>query len=249
MWVNLWNSTPWELLHISHPWHHVSVKSNRKQPGKVKVYILWAALFINPFAVFLEDVAGFVISVGGIRGAWMSVNKPVKQLLSTFVLATILSRRFRCSNTCALCCSTASLRPGTPGSPAAADGPWRWGPPAAGSHPVGGRTARPSAGCLPSPAALRCDAAAAPDNPPAERHHVSQYKSLKMCKNYSHAFMCHVVTVFNNNNRLSKKTHFSHLLFIYKSIWFGQSHQTVKHWMHQDHHRHIVYLKVKKTCL
>lgn len=115
------------------------------------------------------------------------------------------SRRFRCSSTCAPCCSTASLRLGTPASPAAADGPWRWGPPAAGSRPVGGRTARPSAGCLPSPAALRCDAAAAPDNPPAERHHVSQYKSLKMCKNYSHAFMCHVVTVFNNNNWLSKK--------------------------------------------
>lgn len=90
MWINLLNSTPWELLHIPHPWHHVSVKSNRKQPGKVKVYILWAALFINPFAVFLEDVAGFVISVGGMRGAWMSVNKPVKQPLSTFVLATIL---------------------------------------------------------------------------------------------------------------------------------------------------------------
>lgn len=78
------------------------------------------------------------------------------------------SQQFHCSSTCVQCCWAASLQLWTPGSPAAADGPWKWGPPAAGSRPAAGKTAHPFAGCLPFPAALQCGAAAAPGSPPAE---------------------------------------------------------------------------------
>lgn len=78
------------------------------------------------------------------------------------------SQQFHCSSTCGRCCWASNLRPWTPESPAAADEPWRSGPPGAGSRPAIRRTVHPSAGCSPSPAALQCDAAVAPGSPPAD---------------------------------------------------------------------------------
>lgn len=77
------------------------------------------------------------------------------------------SQQFHCSSTCGQCCWASNLQLWTPGSLAAADGPLRWGPPGAGSRPAAGRTVHPCAGRSLSPAALQCDAAAAPGSPPA----------------------------------------------------------------------------------
>lgn len=121
-------STPCELLHIPHPWHHVLEISSNVGSNLAKrksFYSLWAALFKKPSAVFLGGCCWLCNQWWqrtGIQGAWMLANTPVKQLLSAFVLAGP-SQQFHCSSTCARCCWAASLQLWTPGSPAAADGP------------------------------------------------------------------------------------------------------------------------------
>ena len=178
MWLNLvnWTSAPCELLHVPHP-RHVSLISSNAGNSKIKVFLHVVSRHLHqPSVEYLADVAagheiaGFALGVehGGFQGAWRVFPTQLQKSCSaTPHTSNCPSLRFRCSNTCGQCRWAANPRPWTPGSPAVADGSWRWGPPGAGSRPAAGRKARPSAGCSPSPAALRCDAAAPPGSPPA----------------------------------------------------------------------------------
>lgn len=177
MWLNLVNLTSSQLLHVPPTRHHVSVNiiTSREQSSKIKVFLqfmnhylhktlrwfpggcrcpTWKCWFYNQWRLWRV-----------IQGVWRLANAPVWNSCSA--PCDNPSRQFHCSSTCGQCCWASSLRPWTPGSPTAAGGSWRSGPPEAGSRHAAGRTARPSADCLPSPAALRCDAAAAPGSPPA----------------------------------------------------------------------------------
>lgn len=126
------------------------------------------------------------------------------------------SQQFHCSSTCGRCCWASNRQLWTPGSLAAADGPWSSGPPGAGSRPAAGRTFHPSAGCSPSPAVLQCDAAGAPGSPPADR---ARGGAKNKATSGTH------VTYFNIN--FSKFILFA---FVYRDIIMFTLHQGLYRW-------------------
>lgn len=72
-----------------------NIIKRREQSGKMKVFLQF--MNCTHENLYPEDIAGFLISGEqrrGIHGAWMLASKPVKQLLSTFVHATVLVSNF-----------------------------------------------------------------------------------------------------------------------------------------------------------
>lgn len=57
-----------------------------------------------------------------------------------------------------------------------------------------------------------------------------------------HPLAIHLLQLLSDAMKLQHQT--VHLLLIHESIWLGEPHQTVKHWMDQGHHRHVVHFEV-----
>lgn len=174
MWLNLVNfNSLWAIAHSTSMAPYLgNIIKRREQSGKMKVFLQFMNCTRHKNLYCYPRGCCWLFNQWRTKERYprcLNVGQHTRETAADHLCPyNNPSQQFHCSSTCARCCWATSLQLWTPGSPAAADGPWRWGPPAAGSRPVAGRTARPSAGCSPFPAALRCGGAAAPGSPPAE---------------------------------------------------------------------------------